>query len=186
LGSFAQQTLLNAFRTHYHRFEATLHDLASNHTDAIVISRLGDDLSEFASMVAEATQNEAIFEPAEFATLQASLSAMQLDIRLDYQDAVDTSHHGRPALVQTVHTEGPGRPRIHIDPDFLRWAYGQRSTASIGRFLGVGRSTIQNALLEHGIVQPQANPFQPSTSHPVAQQSNNQATDEILDPNIDD
>ncbi|KAJ7748259.1 hypothetical protein B0H14DRAFT_3096977 [Mycena olivaceomarginata] len=67
-------------------------------------------------------------------------------------------------LVQTISSGGPGRPRIYIDPDFLRWAYGQRSTAGISRFLGVGRSTVRNALIEHGIAQPQPTPFQTDTA----------------------
>ncbi|KAF8127790.1 hypothetical protein K438DRAFT_1488092, partial [Mycena galopus ATCC 62051] len=154
LGSFAQEVLLNAFRTHYHRFQAAITDLVGTQTDAIVISRLGDDLDEFADI------NQAIFPPEEFTTLETSLAAMRLDIRLEYQDAVDASHHGRPVLVQTISPDGPGRPRIYIDPDFLRWAYGQRSTASISRFLGVGRTTVRNALIAHGIVEPQQNPFQ--------------------------
>ncbi|KAJ7092053.1 hypothetical protein B0H15DRAFT_777894 [Mycena belliarum] len=47
---------------------------------------------------------------------------------------------------------------IYIDPDFLRWAYSLRSTASIARFLGVSRSIVRRALLEHGIAAPQEQP----------------------------
>ncbi|KAJ7789361.1 hypothetical protein B0H14DRAFT_3094932 [Mycena olivaceomarginata] len=132
LGSFAQNVLLNAFRSHYQRFQTAVTDLVGSNADAIVISRLGDDIDEFAEIVNE--------------------------------DAVDASHHGHPVLVQTISSGGPGRPRIYIDPDFLRWAYGQRSTAGISRFLGVGRSTVRNALIEHGIAQPQPTPFQTDTA----------------------
>ncbi|KAF8130514.1 hypothetical protein K438DRAFT_1912022 [Mycena galopus ATCC 62051] len=145
LGSFTQEVLLNAFRTHYHRFQAAITDLVGTQTDAIVISRLGDDLDEFADIVTEAT----IFPPEEFTTLE---------------------------------TNGPGRPRIYIDPDFLRWAYGQRSTASISRFLGVGRTTMRNALIAHGIVEPQQNPFQQADdSLDTAGPSDG---DDILDPDL--
>ncbi|KAJ7705834.1 hypothetical protein B0H14DRAFT_3099686 [Mycena olivaceomarginata] len=133
LGSFAQNVLLNAFRSHYQRFQTAVTDLVGSNADAIVISRLGDDIDEFAEIVNE--------------------------------DAVDASHHGHPVLVQTISSGGPGRPRIYIDPDFLRWAYGQRSTAGISRFLGVGRSTVRNALIEHGIAQPQPTPFQTDTNY---------------------
>ncbi|KAJ6449897.1 hypothetical protein C8R45DRAFT_1057262 [Mycena sanguinolenta] len=136
---FAQNILLNAFQTHYHRFEAAVRDVVNSDSDPIVISRLGDDLDEFANIVAE---NEAVFSPEEFTTLQNS------------------------------------RPRIYIDPDFLRWAYGQRSTASISRFLGVGRATVRNALIAHGIAQPQLNPFQPATADTPTED------DDILDPNL--
>ncbi|KAF8217655.1 hypothetical protein K438DRAFT_1472039, partial [Mycena galopus ATCC 62051] len=77
------------------------------------------------------------------------------DIRLEYQEAVDASHHGRPVIVQTIRSGGPGRLRIHIYPDFLQWAYGQRPTAGIR----VGRTTARNALLEYGIAKPQQSPF---------------------------
>lgn len=52
---FAQTVLLDAFRTHYHRFQAAVTDLVGSQTDAIVISRLGDDLDEFAEIVTEAS-----------------------------------------------------------------------------------------------------------------------------------
>ena len=55
LGSFAQEVLLNAFRTHYHPFQAAVTDLVGTQTDVIVISRLGDDLDEFADIVTEAS-----------------------------------------------------------------------------------------------------------------------------------
>ncbi|KAJ7830386.1 hypothetical protein B0H13DRAFT_2240639 [Mycena leptocephala] len=110
LGSFALPVLLDAFRTHYHRFQTAVTTLVGSQADAIVVSRLGDDLDEFAEIVRE---NEGVFPPEEFETLQNSLSAMQLDIHLEYQEA--------------------------------------RSTASISRFLRVGRSTVRNALIEHGL-----------------------------------
>ncbi|KAJ3827856.1 hypothetical protein F5880DRAFT_1473708 [Lentinula raphanica] len=42
-----------------------------------------------------------------------------------------------------------------IDPDFLRWAYGRRTTTSgIAYFLNVSRRTVRRSLLEYGIVSP--------------------------------
>jgi hypothetical protein len=84
---------------------------------------------------------------------------MQTDIRLRYEEALDELHHGCPTVIEMVHTGNPGRPRIHIDPAFLQWAYAHRSTAGISRFLNVGRNVVRNALLEYGIAQPQENPF---------------------------
>ncbi|KAJ7053160.1 hypothetical protein C8F01DRAFT_996937 [Mycena amicta] len=146
--------LLDAFRRHYRRFEEFVQSLATNPTDAIVISRLGDDLNEFVVILRE------VYE----------------------------SHHGHPTIVQTVEAIGPGRPRIHIDPEFLRWAYTQRSTSSIARYLGLGRSTVRNALLEYGIVQPRSNPF-PSTASPPAEDSDNHPPDntqpdDLLEPDL--
>ncbi|KAF8142950.1 hypothetical protein K438DRAFT_2111325, partial [Mycena galopus ATCC 62051] len=97
--------------------------------------------------------------------------------------AVDASHHGRPVIVQTIHSGGPGCPCIHIDPDFLQWAYGQRPTAGISRFLRVGRTIVQNALLEYGIAEPQQSPFdQPDalSASVNADPTNN----DILDPDL--
>lgn len=83
---------------------------------------------------------------------------MQIDVRLQYEQVVDESHHGHPTVVQTVHTGTVGRPAIEIDPYFLRWAYSLRSTASIARFLGLGRAVVRRALLEHGIAVPRQQP----------------------------
>ncbi|KAF8204269.1 hypothetical protein K438DRAFT_1905446 [Mycena galopus ATCC 62051] len=66
----ANEVLLNAFQTHYQRFQNAVSDLVGSHTDAIVIERLGDDINEFANM------NQALFPPEEFATLETSLAAI--------------------------------------------------------------------------------------------------------------
>src|SRR6201996_6985018 len=198
--AFAQGVLLNAFRTHYQRFQTAVTNLVERHnSDVIVISRLGDDLDEFAAIVSAASallsiknntenspQNSNIFEAEEFRTLQTSLTAMQNDIRLEYDDAVNESHHGRPVIVQTVPSDGPGRPRIYIDPDFLRWAYSQRSTAAISRFLSVSRSTVRNALLEAGIAQPQPRLFPHASTSSARDLGDNNADgpDDILDPEL--
>jgi hypothetical protein len=61
--------------------------------------------------------------------------------------------------VEHIQTGRCGRPAIHINEDFLRWAYRLRTTSAIGRFLGVSRKTVRNALLFYGIAEPQASPF---------------------------
>src|SRR6202044_1458725 len=104
-------------------------------------------------------QNANIFEAQELLTLRINLSMMRTDIRLQYEQMLDQSHHGHPTVVQVTHTGHRGRPRIHIDPDFLQWAYAHRSTSGIARFLHVGRQTVRDALLEYGIAQPLSNPF---------------------------
>ncbi|KAF8218147.1 hypothetical protein K438DRAFT_1555956 [Mycena galopus ATCC 62051] len=110
-------------------------------------------------------KNQAIFPPEEFAILETSLAAKRFDIQLEYQEAVNALHHGRPVIVQTVHLGGgPGCPRIHINQDFLQWAYGQQPTAGISRFIGLGRTTIRNVLLEYGIAELQQTPSQLTTS----------------------
>ncbi|KAJ7238333.1 hypothetical protein B0H12DRAFT_995577, partial [Mycena haematopus] len=148
--------LLEAFRSHYQHFRISVAEIVNNPTDAVVIARLGDDLDEFAEMVQEHPE---VFDPEELDILQVSIAAMQSDIQLEYRDAIDASHNGCPTVIQFVPTGGRGRPRIVIDPDFLLWAYNQRTTAGIHRFLGVSRDTVRRALLEYGIVSPQEDPF---------------------------
>jgi hypothetical protein len=121
-------------------------------------------------------QNANIFRSDELDLLRFNVNMMQVDIRIRYQQTVDESHYGRPDVVTTVHTSKPGRPSIHIDPEFLRWAYSQRSIAAISRFLNVGRSVVRNALLAYGIVQSQQNPF------PQAEPVSINTPDDLLDP----
>lgn len=108
---------------------------------------------------------------------------MQGDIRQHYQEALDESHSGRPEVISRVHTGGRGRPRISIDPEFLRWAYAHRSTTAISRFLGVNRDTVRNALLEYGIAQPQQNPF-PSAVPEIEGDIPALEEDNLLDPDF--
>lgn len=131
-------------------------------------------------------QHANIFEASELEILRTSLAIMQNDIRLQYQEALGESHHGRPVIIEQIHTGEPGRPRIWIDPDFLRWAYGHRSINGIARYLGVTRSVVRNALIEHGISEPQQNPF-PVPPSPDPQQPDvelPQAHDDLLDPDL--
>lgn len=118
---------------------------------------------------------------------------MRSEIRQQYEHALDSSHHGHPVLTEEVHTGGRGRPAIHIDPDFLRWAYSLRSTSSISRFLHVSRQTVRSALLEHGIAAPQANPFihgreEPSSTDGIEADSHSAAptvtADSLLNPDL--
>ena len=88
------------------------------------------------------------------------------DVRLQYERALDESHQGRPSVVTAIHDGGRGRPHIYIDPTFLSWAYNHRSTSSIARFLGVGRTVVRNALLDYGIAVPQQRPFSLSPVEP--------------------
>ncbi|KAJ7456996.1 hypothetical protein FB451DRAFT_1341984 [Mycena latifolia] len=98
----------------------------------------------------------AIFPADELNLISQNVAAMQNDVRL----------------------------QIDIDVDFLRWAYSLRSTESIARFLGVGRSLVRRALLEHEIaVPPYNNPPEPSASHPPAQSAGeNNGNDYLVDP----
>ena len=66
--------------------------------------------------------------------------------------------------MEHIQTGSRGRPAVHINEDFLQWAYRLRTTSAISRFLGVSRGTVRNALLFYGIAEPQASPFNISGS----------------------
>jgi hypothetical protein len=174
----ASGDLINAFRLYHNQFQQTVINVLTAPTDPTVLARLGDDLDEFAQLVLRVcsliyidlyymleadetilTQNADSFEADELSILRTSLISMQTDLREEYRQALDDSHHGYPTIIERVHTGSRGRPRIQIDPVFLRWAYANRSVSGISRFLHVGRSTVRNALMEYGIAEPQQNPF---------------------------
>ena len=118
----------------------------------------------------------------ELNTICTNIAIMQTDIRSQYQETLDMSHHGQPEVICTVQTGNRGHPQISIDPVFLQWAYAHRSTSGIARFLNINRDTVRNALLDYGIAEPQDAPFIStptgglfgSTSEP----------DELLNPDI--
>lgn len=195
----APNELLAEFRVHFSRFESAVHHTLSNPTDSTVLARLGDDLDEFAILAIEVShlifllvpdrtffmQNSRIFDDAELVTLRVNLSLMQGDIRQRYDETLDSSHHGRPTIVQSIRTGNRGRPRIHIDPVFLQWAYSQRSTSGISRFLNVGRQTVRDALLDYGIAAPQHRPFLGEISEDQDDETGEDILhDHLLDPEL--
>ncbi len=103
------------------------------------------------------SQNSSIFSPSELATLQSNLSLMRSDIRAAYLEALEVSHHGYPSVTSTARSGNRGRPQIIFDPGFLAWAYNRRSISALARFLGVGRTTLRNALIQHGIMETPGN-----------------------------
>lgn len=124
-----------------------------------------------------------MFPAEELATLQTNLALMLNDVQVQYQQALDASHHGHPTVMERMHTGQRGRPRIEIDPGFLEFAHEHRSTSGIARFLGVSRGTVQSALLREGFVQVQTAPFvdDPSPDQP---HSADEEPDDILDPDL--
>ncbi|KAJ7633530.1 hypothetical protein DFH06DRAFT_1272399 [Mycena polygramma] len=91
-----------------------------------------------------------------------------------------------PAELETIRTS---LVAMQTD-DFLWWAYSQRSTASIARFLGVSRNTVRTALLDYGIATPQSNPFPANSSHdspPTSDDADSDSDnddDDLLNPEL--
>src|ERR1700743_1111684 len=69
---FAQTALLNAFRTHYTRFQTLISELDGTTTDATVIARLGDDLDEFTGLVEEVS-SPPLLRPSSCLFLKCSI-----------------------------------------------------------------------------------------------------------------
>lgn len=124
---------------------------------------------------------------------------MQTDIRQLYSNAVDRSHHGRPTLIEPVHTGERGRPSYWIHPGFLQWALSMgKSTSAIAHYLNVSRSTVRTNLLRYGIAEPQPDPFSDTSSNSgsfdfptsaMSQLSNDVvdlANDDLLDPHLEE
>lgn len=110
---------------------------------------------------------------------------MRNDIRLCYEQLLNESHSGHPSVLERVSTGSRGRPRIVIDPEFLRFANQHRSTAAIARFLGVGTTTVRTALLQYGIASPGENPFQPTNNPQLELPENHDIPpDDLLDPQL--
>ncbi|KAJ3765554.1 hypothetical protein FB446DRAFT_655116 [Lentinula raphanica] len=82
-----------------------------------------------------------------------------MDLRTIYDQRVENSHQGRPDIITWERSGSAGRPRAVIDPNFLRWAYGRRSTSGIAFFLNVHPRTVRRSLLEYGIASPGRTPF---------------------------
>ncbi|KAJ7748135.1 hypothetical protein B0H16DRAFT_1849759 [Mycena metata] len=172
--------LLAAFRLHYQRYNQAINEVVTNPTDEVVLLRLSDDLAEYAALVEE---HRLIFPAEELETLQTNLGLMLNDVEIVYQQAIDASHHGRPTVVERVHTGRPGRPRVVIDPNFLQFAHEHRSTTGIGRFLNVSRGVVQAALLRQGLVEPGMAPFEdPLSENAELPEAPLGLEDDILDP----
>ena len=114
-------------------------------------------------------------------TIRSNLSLMQTDVSIQYQQALDESHHGRPMVVQLIYTSNWGCPQLEINPEFLQWAYAHRSISGISRYLNIHRDTVQNALLDYGIAEPQTNPFAGSSG---TADTNPEIPDDLLDPDL--
>ena len=174
-----------------------MHDAVMNSADTVVLWQLGDDLDQYTRLVTEASVTIAlrnssitllkkystIFMAAEHDTIMQSLAIMRNDVRQQYEQTINESHHGHPAIVETVHTGQRGRPSLQIDREFLQWAYTLRSVSSIARFLDVSRGLVRQQLVEHGIAEPQSQPFMLSAQY--TDDGGSGGNDDVLDPSGD-
>ncbi|ESK82658.1 hypothetical protein Moror_11195 [Moniliophthora roreri MCA 2997] len=130
--------------------------------------------------------NDVFNDASEWETLRTNLQLMHGDLWVFIEEVLQRSHKGQLPVVTRVYTGNRGRPCTLINPNFLRWAYTQRSISGISHFLGVGRTTVQQALLDLGIATPGTDPFS-SESDSEAETSLTdacEAQDDLLDPSL--
>ncbi|KAJ4466395.1 hypothetical protein C8J55DRAFT_406452, partial [Lentinula edodes] len=175
--------LLDAFRAHYEQFQIILTQVYSQETDSFLLQLLGEDLEQFGQIV---NQHTTLFAPEELQVLQNGVQLMIIDVRALYGQTTESSHQGRPEVIHREYTGRPGRPRIEINPEFLHWAYTQRSTSALAHFLGLNRDTVRQRLLDYGIALPGQNPFPSTPDTSNISSSTSQHEDNILDAQIPD
>lgn len=114
-------------------------------------------------------QHARIFSNDEKLVIETNIVLLQLQVRLAYQHALDSTHHGRPSVVRFAETGRPGRPRMILDETFLRFAYQHQCATGIARTIGCLVSTVRQALLDYGISEPGDDPFPlpPGPSDPL-------------------
>ncbi|KAF9064570.1 hypothetical protein BDP27DRAFT_1450660, partial [Rhodocollybia butyracea] len=168
--------LLDAFRAHYAQFQALLVNVYTKETDTFLLQLLGEDLEEF-DRIAERHSN--IFEVEELQVLRTGVQLMLGDLRALYNQQIEASHSGRPAVIFSEYTGNCGRPRTVIHPEFLRWAYGHTTTSGLSHFLGISRRTVRRRLLDAGVTFPGVNPF-PT----VSSEDSHDLPDPILDGQV--
>ena len=94
---------------------------------------------------------------------------MKNDIQLQHQDMLEESRQEHPEVIFQQQSRGErGRPKIHIDYEFLAWAITQRSVASIARFLGLHRNTVTRCLVEYGLTTSSEDSTQDPPSSPAS------------------
>ncbi|KAF8229270.1 hypothetical protein L208DRAFT_1013727, partial [Tricholoma matsutake] len=126
------------------------------------------------------------FPPDEIQMLMQNLAVMRNDIQTQYDISLSESHYGSPSVVGVLRTGRRGRPRLVFDPTFLQWVMTQCTTSGIASFLTVGRTTLCQAILDHGLAEPGANPFLPehSMSSEPSESLLESEDDDILEPEL--
>ena len=129
--SLADETdLVSAFWTHYYCFVQSTDEATLSPTIILEIKLMSTEhlLARYEFNTGRLVyfdiclQYPHISEPHEY-TLLTNISALQSNLRQLYSQAIDNSHHGHPVVIENIHTGTHGRPAIHINEEFLRWAY---------------------------------------------------------------
>lgn len=76
------------------------------------------------------------------------------DLDAACHQSLDPPQASTPPVVQLVHSGHRGRPRIHIDPQFLEIALGLRGPTGIAASLGVSSRSVRRRALDLHLVEP--------------------------------
>ncbi|KAF9026984.1 hypothetical protein BDP27DRAFT_1437317 [Rhodocollybia butyracea] len=110
--------LLSAFRAHYEQFQGLLVNVYTEETDPFLLQLLGEDLEEFGRTVEQVLyfnffnycelktvkKHPDIFESEELQTLRTGVQLMIGDLQALYNQRVESSHNGRPAIIFSEYT----------------------------------------------------------------------------------
>jgi len=104
-------------------------------------------------------QNSGIFPQVEYRTLVRSVNAMATTLDHACQHLTDQPD-SRVSLLSYEQRGTRGRPRIHIDRQFLSFALEVRGPIDVAKVLGCHSRTVRKRAVEYGILPPGAAPFQ--------------------------
>ncbi|KAF7972608.1 hypothetical protein HWV62_17426 [Athelia sp. TMB] len=152
---------LNNLRLAYHALERKV--IRALHTQVGDGARLRlqqHEVLSFVEVAAVSTQHRNLFNAEEYGRLQTNVNSMVA--QLDAACYRSTDDPDGPSLVvaKRVRTGKRGRPRLHIDPAFLREALSLRGPTGIAPVLACCSRTVRRRAIEHGLVVPARPVFQ--------------------------
>ncbi|KAJ6526046.1 hypothetical protein B0H19DRAFT_1042286, partial [Mycena capillaripes] len=112
------------------------------------------------ALASAADMHRDVFPPAEYGTLQTSISEMVTALDLACHESMDPPDAPPLVVARRARTGRRGRPRVEIDPQFLRAALELRGPTGIAPELDVCSRTVRRSALRAGLVQPGAPVFQ--------------------------
>ncbi|EDR10741.1 uncharacterized protein LACBIDRAFT_324608 [Laccaria bicolor S238N-H82] len=125
------------------------------------VARLSQQRDEAVRLLEAAEQLQDHFPPAEFSILQQSLAAIVNSLDQARHESADPPDE--PQLVVVTRKSGgrPGRPRVEIDPTFLREALALRGPSGLKPIFNCDARTVRQRALEYGIATPGTPVFVP-------------------------
>ncbi|KAF7972873.1 hypothetical protein HWV62_7994 [Athelia sp. TMB] len=145
---------LNNIRIAYHELARKV--ARALHTQLGDEHRLRSHQREVLQFVEDATtlKHREAFEAVEFGTLLASADIMLDELDQACHRSTDTPDGPHVVVVERVRTGRRGRPRVHIDPNFLTEALTHRGPTGIAPVISCSSRTVRRRALDLGLVQP--------------------------------